>query len=187
MLTVSTSAPGLPRTCSLRIDVRSVLVRLALTYVAEEQGWVVCRDESDRDCLHVADSCSANGPIDVLVIRDKPSDCQRALDAVLSGAARAVVLWDDPTNLATAIDALRLGSAMIPARVIELAQEAPRLTPRQRQTLRLVAAGRSNGEISSCLHQSSSTTKRDIAELLETFDAVNRACLTTTATRLGFL
>jgi DNA-binding NarL/FixJ family response regulator len=50
-----------------------------------------------------------------------------------------------------------------------------------------VAAGRSNTDISAALHQSTSTTKRDIADLLAIFDAANRAGLTQTAARLGFL
>lgn len=172
---------------SVRIDVQSVVVRLALTYVAQEHGWTVCRNETGDGCVRIADTCTASSPVDVLVSRDTPSECQQAVEAVLNGAARAIVLWDEPKSLRTAIEALMARATVIPERVIELANTAPQLTDRHRQTLRLLAAGRSNSEISATLHQSSSTTKRDIAELLEIFDAANRASLTTAANRLGFV
>lgn len=175
-------------TLAVRISVSSVLVRLALSYVTEERGWLVCPGHETCRCVVVADRPPPAGTsIDVLVARDTPSDCQEALDAVLTGAARAVVLWDDPTSLPCAIDALRSQASIIPERVIRLAQDAPRLSARQRRTLKLLGAGRSNSEISCALHQSSSTTKRDIAELMGLFDATNRAGLTTAAGRLGFL
>lgn len=176
-------------TLSVRIDVASVLVRLALTYVAEEQGWRVCEGTHNCcRCVVVSDRRpNRDGSVDVLISRDTPSDCQQALDAIMDGRARTVVLWDEPISLAAAIEALQQRAAVIPERVIRLAHDAPRLNMRQRRALTLVAAGRSNAEISSALHQSSSTTKRDIAELLEIFDAANRAGLTTTAARLGFL
>lgn len=174
---------------AVRIEVASVVVRLALSYVSEERGWRVCqRDHECCRCLVVTDRPpDQGGSVDVLVSRDTPSDCQQALDAVWGGAVRAVVLWDEPESLAPALEALAQRATIIPERVIQLAHDAPRLSARQRRTLRLVGAGRTNAEISAALHQSSSTTKRDIAELLETFDTANRAGLMTTAGRLGFL
>jgi DNA-binding NarL/FixJ family response regulator len=173
---------------AVRIDVSSAVVRLALRYVSEERGWqrCCCHDDLCR-CLAIADQCHPCSAVDVLVTRDLPSNCQEALDAVLAGTARAVVLWDEPMSLGPTVDALAQRSSVIPERVIHLALQAPRLNERQRQTLRLIAAGRSNSEISSALHQSSSTTKRDIGELLVIFDTANRAGLTTAAARLGFL
>lgn len=165
------------------------MVRLALSYVSEERGWTVWPDgHGGCDCIQVSDQLRSHRQrVDVLVATDDPAACQEALDAVLAGRARSVVLWDEPGALGTTIDALRNGSAVVPERVISLALDAPRINERQRRTLRLVAAGRSNAEIAVTLCQSASTTKRDIAELLTTFDVTNRAALMATANRLGFL
>jgi len=186
MLTIE--QPQAPHILRVHIDIVSVVVRLALRYVSEERGWNVCASGGDRcTCLRVSDRRHGRSAVDVLVVRDTPSACQDALQAVLDGGARAVVLWDEPTALGAAIEALQHRATVIPERVIHLAQDAPRLSVRQLHTLRLVAAGRSNTDISAALHQSTSTTKRDIADLLAIFDAANRAGLTQTAARLGFL
>ncbi len=182
-----TTAPHHAAALVVRIDVASIVVRLALSYVAEDRGWGVCDHISCR-CVRISDSirCETDR-VDVLVIRDDPAACQDALDAVLAGRARSVVLWDEPETLTATVEALRQGAAVVPERVIALAQDVPRLSQRHRQTLRLVAAGRSNPEIARVLHQSASTTKRDIAELFQVFDAPNRASLMSIANRLGFL
>ncbi len=176
-------------TLGLRIELRSVVVRLALSYVSREEGWAVCDETRERcDCLRVTDRVTRSGPrVDVLVTEDSPRRCQEALDAVLRGRARSVLLWDEPGSLAATVEALQQGSSVIPERVIERAQEAPRLSDRLRQTLQLVSAGRSNADISTALSQSPSTTKRDLAELLDLFDARNRAGLSAAASRLGYV
>jgi DNA-binding NarL/FixJ family response regulator len=71
--------------------------------------------------------------------------------------------------------------------VLELGALAPRLTDRQRQTLRLLARGSSSTSIAGALRQSESTAKRDIAELLVLFDAPNRTALVSSAASLGFV
>lgn len=190
MLTDTVDRAAVSRSLAVCIDVGSVVVRLALTHVSEDCGWRVClQHQASCRGLVVADRqfSSCGGRLDVLVSRDDPASCQEAVDAVLEGRARAVVIWDEPEALPTTVDAVQRGSAVLPQRVITLAHAAPRLTDRQRRTLRLIAAGRSNTQIATGLHQSVSTSKRDIAELLERFDVTNRAALMNTATRLGFL
>ena len=185
-----TSTPGVRQAVALRLDVASVVVRLALRYVAEERGWTTCdAHRSTCACLGVSDRPPpvSGMRLDVLITKDSPAACQGALDAVLGGVARAVVLWDEPESLGTAVEAIQFGSVVIPERVIDLALEAPRLTERQHRTVHLVAAGRSNPEIAASLHQSTSTTKRDLAELMSVFDVTNRASLMAVANRLGFL
>ena len=176
-------------TTHIRLEVSSRVVRLALRYVAEDAGWRLCGGHPPTcPCCLVADHATAVGPrVDVLVVRDDVASCQDALDLMLSGRARSLVLWDEPEALTSAVELLRSGATYVPERVLCLAQHAPRLTRRQRRTLQLVAAGRSNREIALGLHQSQSTTKRDIAALLEIFDVTNRASLMSTANRLGFL
>ena len=88
-------------TLRLRIEVSSVVVRLALTHVSREQGWTICEEIRDHcRCLRVTDRVGRGDErIDVLVTQDSPRRCQEALDAVLRGAARSVGLWDEPGSL----------------------------------------------------------------------------------------
>src|SRR5262245_7644312 len=92
----------------LKIDVESVVVRLALSYVSRERGWVICDEVHEAcGCLLVSDRHSRERQVDVLVTQDSPRRCQDALDAVLHGRARAVVLWDEPSALTATIEALQ--------------------------------------------------------------------------------
>ncbi len=186
----ATSRRSTPGTGLVQIDVSSQVVRLALSYVVTDGGWALCTAHHDHcRCVRVVDNSRrrAHDRAEIVVVRDTPNDCQDALDAILAGTTRAIVLWDEPETLQDAIVAAGNGAALIPSRVLQLAHDAPRISARQRRTLKLVAAGRSNREIASALHQSLSTTKRDIAELMTVLDAANRAALTTTAARLGYL
>ena len=174
-------------TRSVRIQVSSVVVRLALMHVAESVGWRSCSHEIGCTCLVLTDRCPADGANHVLVVQDTPAACMDALDHVIGGRARSVVLWNEPETLATVFDAIHHRSTIVPDRVIVLATHAPRLTLRQRDTLRLVGLGRSNQAIAVVLHQSLSTVKREIADLLLLFDVPNRAALMVAATTLGFI
>ena len=187
MLTVASTTDR--HKVELRVEVESAVVRLALRYVTEDSGWELCHmHPSGCACLLVADRATAEGRhADVLIVRDDVAGCQDALDAVLAGQARSLVLCDEPETLASAVELLHRGATYVPERVLHLARNAPRLTARQRRTLRLLAAGRTNREIALGLHLSPSTTKRDIADLLEIFDVANRAALMSAANRLGFL
>ena len=176
-----------PQRGTLVLEVSSVVVRLALLHVAEQAGWQRCGHEDRCRCVVVTDRPPTGYARHVLVVRDVPADCQAGLDAVMEGRACSVVLWDEPETLATVFEALEHESVLVPRRVVELASSAPRLTPRQRSTLRLVSIGRSNDGIAAALHQSISTAKRDIAELFELFDAPNRAALICSASALGFV
>ncbi len=173
----------------VQVEVGVVVVQLALLYVIESNGWERCPHTTQCDCHVVADSEPRQHapPIDVLVVRDAPAACQAGLECVVSGRASSLVLWDAPESLQLALEGLCQGNAVIPRRVIDLARAAPRLTRRQRDTLRLLALGRSSRVIAEALHQSESTTKRDISELLQLFDAPNRAAMISAASGLGFL
>ena len=178
----------LTETCSVRLEVASTLVRLALLYVIGDRGWGTCAHEGACRCLVVSDRLPAGRcPIDVLVVRDEPAACQDAIQAALSGRVRSVVLWNEPEGIAAACEGLGEGLAVIPLRVLELGSRAPRLSDRQRETLCLLARGTSSTDIAGALHQSQSTAKRDIAELLHLFDAPNRAALISSAATLGYV
>jgi DNA-binding CsgD family transcriptional regulator len=183
MLTQADTAPP-SATRFVSVDVCSVVVRLALIYVAESAGWT---HRAGPSSLAVSDRCPCDRPIDVLVVRDEPAACQAATAAVMTGRARSVLLWNEPETLTATLDALCADAAVIPQRAIGLAQCAPQLSGRQKDTLRLLAMGRSSQSIANALSQSQSTTKRDIADLLSIFDAPNRTALVGRATQLGFI
>lgn len=187
MLTLDSAGTRLAT--SVRVDVSSSVVRLALCYVARDAGLLLCQDITGAcRCIVVHDRLPlGSGSIDVLVVQDSPAGCQEALAATLDGRVRSVVLWNEPDGLALACHGFGTGQAVIPNRVLELAACAPRMTDRQRETLRLLAQGRSSARIASILHQSESTAKRDIAELLELFDVPNRTALVAYAASLGFV
>ena len=183
-MTLTEPAPSTTR--PVQIDVANMTVRLALCFVAEDAGFM--RGNSD-EAITVSDTFPAGDavtPIDVLVIDAQPVACQRAVGAVSSGAARAVICTDEPDRLPAALRAVSDDLSVVPQRVIECANRAPVLSPRLLRTLQLVAGGSSNQTIARATHESVSTVKRNVAQLLEMFDAPNRMALTATAIRLGY-
>lgn len=174
---------------AVSLDIASSTLRLALTHVAEESGWYRCThtDPARCECVHLTDRLVHDAPDQVVVVQDNPAECQAAVEAVIAGQARSVLLATEPETLDAVFAALDRDSILVPRRVAELAACAPRLNQRLRTTLKLVVAGRSNQAIARAQHQSISTTKRDITELFELFDVTNRAALTRAAGRLGFV
>jgi hypothetical protein len=64
-----------------------------------------------------------------------------AVEAAVQARVRAVVLWDAPEDLNHACEGIDAGLTVIPRRVVGLGALAPRLTPRQREILRVLARG----------------------------------------------
>ena len=62
-----------------------------------------------------------------------------------------------------------------------------RISPREREVLALVVAGRSNKEIAETLFVSPFTVKAHVASLLNKLDAGNRAQLAIIAMQLGLV
>jgi DNA-binding NarL/FixJ family response regulator len=183
-MTIAEEAPASLR--PVQIDVSNVTVRLALCFVAEDAGFV---RGTSTGALTVSDMLPAGDtsvPVDVLVIEARPVACQRALGAVSQGTARAVICNDEPDRLPAALRAVHDDLSVVPQRVIECANRAPVLSPRLLRTLQLVANGASNQTIARATHESVSTVKRNVAHLLELFDAPNRMALTSTAIRFGY-
>ena len=182
-LTEVTAAPT-----SVGLDVVSTVTRLALSFVIDQAGWVRCGHDRPCSCVTVTDQIDRGGrSADVIVTRTEPAACHDAIQAVVAGRARAVILNDEPESLTPTVVALAAGTMTIPQRALELSLAAPELSDRLRETLRLLAAGQSSRTIARALHESESTAKRDITELLSLFDVPNRTALISAATRLGFL
>lgn len=77
-----------------------------------------------------------------------------------------------PTELAKRLNALRLG---------------PAITPREREILAFIAAGRANKEIAATLNVSEDTVKRHVSHILEKLDVNDRAQATAEAIRRGIV
>ncbi|MDP3070912.1 MAG: response regulator transcription factor [Opitutaceae bacterium] len=77
-----------------------------------------------------------------------------------------------PAELARRLTALRLG---------------PAITPREREILNFIAAGRANKEIAAELGISEDTVKRHVSHLLEKLDVNDRAQATAEAIRRGII
>ena len=60
-----------------------------------------------------------------------------------------------------------------------------RITPRKRQVLEFVAAGRTNGDIARAIGLSPSAVDKHVRALLARYDAPSRAALVFTALRRG--
>jgi DNA-binding NarL/FixJ family response regulator len=171
----------------VHLDVNDTTLRLALSFVAEDAGWR--RGGEDEPHLTVSDrlqNACRQHPVDVLVVRAEPAACQAAVHAVAEGRARAVVAADDPERLPAALDAAAAGFVLMAQSIVAIANLAPVLGERLVATLRLVASGLSNPAIARRLHESESTAKRDVAELVRLLDVSSRAEVSEAANRLGF-
>lgn len=113
----------------------------------------------------------------VLVLTAYANDEQ--IDAVLRGGARGYLLKGASLDeIERAIRAAARGETYldprVASRVIALSH-APRLSPREREVLRHVAAGLSNKEIAAALAIAERTVKFHVTAILEKLGAENRA------------
>jgi DNA-binding NarL/FixJ family response regulator len=163
-------------------------LRLALAFVLDDAGWR--RSTSGglgvATVADVVPSRPDRPPVDVLVVHPCPAQCHLAVRALALGQARAVLDARQPERLPDVLHAVMTGLAVLPHAVIDAAREVPPLSERLGHTLELVLAGRSNTAIARTLHESESTAKRDVAELLRLFDVTNRLTLVASAVRLGY-
>ena len=168
------------------LDVRDSGTCLALVHACEHAGWSRCATAVPRAAL-VADQVVANQHrrVDALVVEPTPAASRVAVDAFTAGRVLAVVAANEPHTLPLALELARAGYGIVPRIVVEAADRLPELAPRLERVLQLVLRGRTNAAISRTLAQSLSSTKRDISQLLQLFDAPNRSVLVATAMRLG--
>ena len=115
--------------------------------------------------------------VPVLVLTAYANDDE--IDAVLRGGARGYLLKGASLDdIDRAIRAAARGETWldprVAARVVALST-APRLSPREREVLRHVAAGRSNKEIAAALAIAERTVKFHVTAILNKLGAENRA------------
>lgn len=113
------------------------------------------------------------------------------IDAVLRAGARGYLLKGAAIDeIERAIRTVARGETYIDPRVasrIAALAHAPRLSPRERDVLRLVVAGKSNKEIASALHVTERTVKFHVTSIFNKLGAENRAQAVTIAHERGLL
>lgn len=128
-----------------------------------------------------------NARIIVLTTFDGDEDIYRALQA---GARGYLLKGMDTEELLAAIRAVHSGKSRIPAPVAERLAErmnAPTLTERETEVLRLIVGGNSNKEIAAALFISEATVKTHINSLLSKLGVSDRTQAATTALQRGIV
>jgi DNA-binding NarL/FixJ family response regulator len=125
----------------------------------------------------------------VLVLTAYASDEQ--IDAVLRAGARGYLLKGAALEeIARAIRAVARGERYLDPRIASRAAalaHAPRLSPRERDVLRLLAEGTSNKEIASALRVTERTVKFHVTSIFNKLGAENRAQAVTLAHQRGLI
>lgn len=125
----------------------------------------------------------------VLVLTAYANDEQ--LDAVLRGGARGYLLKGAAIEeIERAIRTVARGETYLDPRVasrVVALSRAPRLSPREREVLRLVAAGRTNKEIAKELGVTERTVKFHVTAIFNKLGAENRAQAVTIAHERGMV
>lgn len=117
----------------------------------------------------------------------RDDEIQAALDA---GALGYLQKSAGRAELIAAIRLVARGGRSVPsevARRLTAQRLGPAITPREREILVLIAAGRANKEIAGSLGVSEDTVKRHVSHILEKLDVNDRAQATAEAIRRGIL
>lgn len=128
-----------------------------------------------------------NARIIVLTTFDGDEDIYRALQA---GARGYLLKGMETEELLSAIRTVHSGKSRIPAPVAERLAErmnAPTLTDRETEVLRLIVGGNSNKEIAAALFISEATVKTHINSLLSKLGVSDRTQAATTALQRGIV
>jgi len=133
-------------------------------------------------------------PPAVAMLTTFDTDDQVVAQAMESGAAGFLLKDTDPESLAEYVRALARGGIVLAAgldRSRLFAQrrtvEAPRLSDREHDVVRLVAEGASNPEIGQRIGVSTGTVKEDVRALLAAFGVTTRVQLALRAAEAGLL
>lgn len=110
-------------------------------------------------------------------------DTSGRLRPLAANASPLSPIQADPDALLTAIDLVRSATPI----AYKGAEAAPRLSPRQREVLRLVADGRSNKRIAIDLGVSPATVKTHVASVIATIGAQNRTDAAIKARERGWI
>lgn len=159
---------------------------------------VACDDLTAPAPRRMAHAASGGGAKVLLLFNRRAGD---TLDTVTRFPGNGFLNSDDLTETALeeALDRIAGGEIPMPAiltthlleRVLDgtgsLRAEGPRLTPRERETLRLLAEGLSNKQIARRLLISQHGVKRLVANILAKLNCSNRTLAATVAVKQGLL
>ena len=140
----------------------------------------------------------ATAPSSRVIVLTSFLEDERLLPAIQAGAAGYLLKNAEPAELIRAIRAARRGEAVIDptaaARLVHAlsggartAAEAERLTAREREVLRLIAAGQSNKRIARTLGISEKTVKTHVGHVLAKLGVTDRTQAAVLALRDGLL
>ncbi len=117
----------------------------------------------------------------------RDDEVQAALDAGALGYLQKSASRDE---LLTALRSVAAGNRFLQSdlsRRLAALRLGPAITPREREILTLIAAGRANKEIAAALDVSEDTVKRHVSHILEKLDVNDRAQATAEAIRRGIV
>ncbi|WP_069711958.1 response regulator [Curtobacterium sp. ER1/6] len=133
-------------------------------------------------------------PPAVAMLTTFDTDTQVVAQAMESGAAGFLLKDTDPESLAEYVRALARGGIVLAPGLDRTrlfaprpTVEAPALSAREHDVLRLVAAGASNPEIGQRIGVSTGTVKEDVRALLAAFGVTTRVQLALRAAEAGLL
>lgn len=166
-----------------------------LALIAREKPNVLVLDLElpDRSGLDIIGEAKRVLPALRIVIFTAYGGRERVATALESGADAYVLKGTPSTELLEAIRTVARGQRYLPAAIASELVDAlrsparARLTEREREILRLLAAGLANKEISARLGIAERTVKFHVSEILARLGASNRAHAVTVAQKAGLL
>ena len=135
---------------------------------------------------------SANSAIRVVMLTTFDDD-EVIADAFAAGAAGYLLKTTRSTALVEAVRAAHAGLSVVPPGLVSrwsparAVAQPPRLLPREREVLELLARGHTNAQIAGQLFVSASTVKIHVAALMRKLGAENRTSLAARAHVLGLI
>lgn len=134
----------------------------------------------------------ANANIRVVMLTTFDED-EVIADAFAAGAAGYLLKTTRSAALVEAVRAAHAGLSVVPPGLVSrwspsrVVAAPPRLLPREREVLELLARGHTNAQIAATLFVSASTVKIHVAALMRKLDAENRTSLAARAHVLGLI
>lgn len=117
----------------------------------------------------------------------RDDEIQAALDAGALGYLQKSASREELLAAIHAVAQNRRSLAPDLARRLNALRLGPAITPREREILAFIAAGRANKEIAAALDVSEDTVKRHVSHILEKLDVNDRAQATAEAIRRGIV
>lgn len=117
----------------------------------------------------------------------RDDEIQAALDAGALGYLQKSASREELLSALRTVAQGRASLAPELSRRLAALRLGPAITPREREILALIAAGRANKEIAAVLQVSEDTVKRHVSHILEKLDVNDRAQATAEAIRRGIV